>query len=136
MIENIKALIQDNFSEILEKLPYPCMIFIDPAAHWDIAEFEIVWFNKSAKELLGSYISGGKIRTTTDQKMNQYTEILRGHRNRMMDGKEAFFIGPYGSTFINDSGIQIKYKWHAMYLGEFGLAHPAFLFLLQGQTLE
>lgn len=135
MIENTKALIQSNFYKIIGNLPYPCIIFVDPAGQWEIADFEIVWFNKAATELLGSYISGGKIRTTTDQKMKRYTEILRGHRDRMINGQETF-IGPYGSTFIDDSGIPIKYHWHAMYLGEFGSAQPAFLFLLQGQALE
>jgi hypothetical protein len=119
----------------MEDLPYACMIFVDPVGQWDIAEFEIAWFNKAAKELLGSHISGGRVHTSTDEKLKTFTENLHRFRQDMIEERKTF-IGPFTSIFINDSEQTIQYDWYAMYLGEIGLSRPTFLFLAQGQTLE
>jgi hypothetical protein len=135
MIDEIKRLLQKNMLRIMKNVPYACMIFIDPVGQWDVADFEIVWFNKAAKELFGSRISGGKLHPQTDQRLKTYTENLNRLRQRMVEGQEIF-IGPFSSTFINDSGQTIQYDRYTMYLGEIGFSRPTFLFCAQGKTIE
>jgi hypothetical protein len=135
MIDNIKNLLEENMLRIMENVPSACMIFIDPVGQWDVRDFEILWFNKAAKELFGSRISGGKLHPQTDQRLRTYTENLRRFRQRMVEGQESF-IGPFSATFINDSGKTILYDRYTMYLGEIGFSRPTFLFLAQGKAIE
>lgn len=132
MIDNIKDLVEQNMARVMEHMPMACMIFIDPVGDWDIADFEIVWFNGTAKELFGSHISRGKINAPSRERLNLLTDNLRKVRQSMIEGHKGF-LGPFSSTFIDDEGKEYKYSRYTMYLGEIGFGAPIFLVLAQKQ---
>ena len=116
----------------MEHVPSACILLMDPVSNWDVADFEIVWFNKAAKEMFGSVISRGKVNAPSLERLQLLTENLNKVRQSMVNGHKGF-IGPSRSTFTNDSGKQYAYNRYTMYLGEIGLGLPVFLVVAQGK---
>ena len=130
MIDDIKFLVEQNMVRIVEHLPSACILFMDPVGSWDIADFEVVWYNKAAKEMFGSRISRGKINAPSPERMKLLTDNLKKVRQSMLEGHKGFF-GPFSSTFMHDSGEKYTYNRYTMYLGEIGVGSPIFLVLAQ-----
>ena len=126
MIDNIKKILEKKFIQILEHTPSACIVLVDKIGHWDISDFEIVWFNASAKRMLGKIISGGKVTTGSSKTQDEFVEHLQLLRQQVLEGRDGF-IGPFVSAITDDQGQAIQITRYAMYLGEAEPGLPTFL---------
>ena len=128
MIDDIKKLLVEKISSIFETSPSACMILSDSMGQWHLDDFEVVWFNASAKKLYGEIISRGKVHLSSNEQKDEVIENLQNIRQQLVLGREGF-IGPFISTIINSERQPTIVTRYIFYLGELGQSLPTFLVL-------
>jgi hypothetical protein len=134
MQDAIKKLLEKNFLNILESTPSACLVIVDRAGQWHIDDFDVVWFNSSAKKMFGNIISGGRVNVESNEQINEIIENLQLIRQQLLLGQDGF-IGPFRSVIDNANGQSVHVDRYTLYLGEIGQSLPAFLVLAHG-TLD
>ena len=124
-------MLEKNFLTILEKTPSACFVIVDTAGQWHVDDFDIVWFNASARKLFGNIISGGKVNVSSNEQVNKLLENLQLIRQQLLLGKEGF-IGPFRSTITNAEEQTVHIERYILHLGEIGSSLPTFLVIAHG----
>ena len=135
MIDTVQKLLEKNFFSILESTPSACLVLVDTVGHWHLDDFDIVWFNPSAKKLFGDIISRGKVNVSSNEKFEEILEDMQLIRQQLISGREGF-IGPFSSTIANSEGQSTIIDRYTLYLGEIGSSSPTFLVLAHGRIVE
>jgi hypothetical protein len=128
MIDDIKNLLKKKLISIFETTPSACMILSDTMGQWHLDDFEVVWFNASAKKLYGEIISHGKVHLSSNEQKKEVIENLQIIRQQLVLGREGF-IGPFSSMIINSERQPTIVTRYTLYLGELGQSLPTFLVL-------
>lgn len=117
----------------MESTPSACVILKDPVGQWDYSDFEVVWANSVAKEMMPNEMLEN-LQGDNEAQMN----AVQSHVNtieHLVEGGESGFFGPYPYTTTNNEGNTVHLEFNAMFLGRIEKAN-VFMVLTHDKTAE
>ena len=126
-------LVTSHIQDIMESTPSACVILKDPVGQWDYSDFEVVWANNVAKEMMPHEVLEN-LQVDNKAQMN----AVQSHVNtieQLVEAGESGFFGPYPYTTTNSEGNTVHLEFNAMFLGRIDKAN-VFMVLTQDKTAE